>query len=1166
MAPAICRNESANEMWASLLAKALAKYHGSFESLNGGDTGEALVDLTGGSCETLALRSKACRTLGEGPQGGKLWALLEGHLEDRHAIVVASVPTEAEETREKDLVAHAAEQAAVAQGMGNRRTTGASNAASSSSNVNMLSRQGSSFAMINGNNSSTGPGSFLSRQDSLGPPELVGGSGSGFQPGAGFAVLALRRVGEFGQFELVRLRSFFQQGGHSWKGDWGLASDKWAEVPEVGETLTKEGGVPYTEYSSGDDILSFGVKEDDGTFWMSFADFLSTFSKVHACKVFPDGKYKQFCVHGEWVPPPTPEAPPDSNGGGNIGSGGSIGGHSSGKGGGHRASASAAAAGGGAPPVGGSTAGGSLRLHPNDLEAAAACEIRFGGGLRGGGGGSGGSVGGSVAGGSVQHQQQQLQLPRSLEGLNYTEALLARGSSDHVVKVPNLVSPSCAWFTNPQYTLSLGLGADSPVSVFVSLLQEDRRTKEALRDNTPVGFTVVRSRPPVAAPGQPPLQGAPAARVWAVEKPGDVVFDSTKAPLVNAGSGWAPSGVPLPGSALPSVAAHAELHGGGGGGGGAAGGLSVGCGLETAAADATREVSCPHLVLSPGFVYTVVPHTERQGVRSRFVLRVFCPANSDVSVAAVPPPCSVAVQGAWARGSPASSSSSASSAYGSGASSGTGGGGDSVSEGTVKQPPVDTAGGPLLTVQTPPKKQQQQAPGGGGDTSASLGAGASAASGLKASISPPTQESALVLGANPKWCENPQFVLRLPRSLGPAARVEATIVVRRTGLKQSVKKIPAPGYAPPKKGAAAAAAQAAAAAAAGLGTVGGGGAVSPPMEVDRVVVDQREPAVGVVVAKVAASDDPAERRRRVKQENSVRTNALGEKLSSKESSLKVKPRAVLLEEEKEARVLAGLGGGEEDGGGSMGGGGELPPERKMVVSSKEWHLTSDYSNRAVAMLKLPTLSPSFCPDGLVVVPTLSEVGCRGSFSVEVLSDCPGLKLEPMPAGRATVLSGQWSGGDNGGGGGNGSTAGGNHMHRATWKKNPHFHLRLLSLSGRTKVKITLSRPAAAWKQQTSKDSLGCMLGFYVCKGPVPVRGGGNEEIYHEGEPWSETAFVPANSVSTPAEFELPPLDNEVYTITPCTFEPGKVGPFVLSVTADAEVIVTRDSGGGYDRK
>ena len=47
-----------------------------------------------------------------------------------------------------------------------------------------------------------------------------------------------------------------------------------------------------------------------------------------------------------------------------------------------------------------------------------------------------------------------------------------------------------------------------------------------------------------------------------------------------------------------------------------------------------------------------------------------------------------------------------------------------------------------------------------------------------------------------------------------------------------------------------------------------------------------------------------------------------------------------------------------------------------------------------------------------------------------------------------------------------------------------YHLRLLG-QARTKVKITLSRPAGDWKEQMRKDTVGCMLGFYLVPGPSP---------------------------------------------------------------------------------
>jgi len=43
----------------------------------------------------------------------------------------------------------------------------------------------------------------------------------------------------------------------------------------------------------------------------------------------------------------------------------------------------------------------------------------------------------------------------------------------------------------------------------------------------------------------------------------------------------------------------------------------------------------------------------------------------------------------------------------------------------------------------------------------------------------------------------------------------------------------------------------------------------------------------------------------------------------------------------------------------------------MAVSSKEWHMMSDLSNRVVSHISMPMFSSSFAPDGLIIVPSLS---------------------------------------------------------------------------------------------------------------------------------------------------------------------------------------------------
>jgi len=948
MVPIGARSEDCGEAWPPLLEKAFAKYHGSYESLNGGDIGEALVDLTGGSVETIALRSKAASALAEGPGGGKLWPMLEDHIADRCALVMVGVATAEDALRMREDEANAAEE--------ERRKKG-------------------------GLKSSASSAALHAAQHAAQPVEPVAAGPSGLAAGSGCTVLGLRHLDLTGggYVDLVHLKSPFAGGGGAcWSGDWGRGSAKWAGCPEAAQLLQAEGGVPLvvTAPDENGEEKSLGSAADDGTFWMGWADFLATFHKVFVCKVFPDAKFKQYCVHGEWV---------QENG----------------------------------------SAGGSPRLSPTDNEVIGAVPTEL---------------------------NKPRKAPLALDSLVYWDALALRGNPAAIVRSGALATASCSWFSNPQYAVAVANG-DKPVSVHLSLLQEERRRCDALPDNLSVGFIVVRSKAPVDGPDGRP---GPPARVWAVQRAGDVVYDSTKAPLANGGSGWA------------AAEAKAEPRGDKGDGKGDGKGEAYptpGPGVETPGHAATREVVAPSLVLSPGYVYTVVPHTEKQGLDARFVLRVFAPAWADLAVAPVPPPHRAMLEGAWA---------SQGSALG-----GTVAGGSS--------------GGPLLTVQAPPKPAPADVEG--------KAAAPSAEAMFSTSPKATEEKKVRVLAANPQWCENPQYVLKLPRGLPPTAAVEAMLVLRRTDLKPSMVR---------SKG--------------------------PKGFVEMPEFDERAPGIGLVVSKVAAPEDPADRRRRTKQENSMRTNALGEKLPSKESSLRHAP---LLQQLAEANAAAG----------DPGHGARLPLERKSVMSAQEWHLMTDFGNRVVCALKLPPLSASFCPDGLLVVPSLAEAGSEGRFSVEVFSDCEGLRLEPLPDGRAKALSASWDE----------PSAGGNHMQRGTWKKNPRFHLKLHGADGPVRVKITLSRPPGPWKALVAKDSLGCMLGFYVCRGPNPARGGGSE-LYHEGEPWTETPFVPTHSVSTPPGFELPPMDGEVFTIIPTTFEPGKCGPFVISVTADVNFTLAKDAG------
>ena len=210
----------------------------------------------------------------------------------------------------------------------------------------------------------------------------------------------------------------------------------------------------------------------------------------------------------------------------------------------------------------GKTAGGALAPSESDPEEVGCVVPKGGPGGGAGGGGGGAKKGGAARGGDGDDGPYAAQLAKRGGG-----AVTVDGNS--------------SWFNNPQYQLS----SDEPCSVYISLMQEDRRTTNRLKDNIGIGFEVVRMKAP----------GNENARAWAAGR-SDLVFDSAASP-VNCG------GAPR------------------------------------------REVCGSNIYLAPGYVYNVVPHTSSQGVEGSFVLRIF--AQTDLRVAAIPETYSVIFPGSW---------------------------------------------------------------------------------------------------------------------------------------------------------------------------------------------------------------------------------------------------------------------------------------------------------------------------------------------------------------------------------------------------------------------------------------------------------------------------------------------------------------------------------------
>ena len=138
-----------------------------------------------------------------------------------------------------------------------------------------------------------------------------------------------------------------------------------------------------------------------------------------------------------------------------------------------------------------------------------------------------------------------------------------------------------------------------------------------------------------------------------------------------------------------------------------------------------------------------------------------------------------------------------------------------------------------------------------------------------------------------------------------------------------------------------------------------------------------------------------------------------------------------------------------------------------------------------------------------------------------------------------------------------------------WKQNPKYQLKFRNTNKGNlpaRVRITLSKEGERWSKMSRKDTVGCMIGFYIfiaasatqpkeegkdaapkdAAPPGPSSGlatGEMRQVY-------ESVFCPNDRISTEADYLEQLNPDEEYVIMPTTFE-GKRGAFVLS-SADYE--------------
>ena len=245
--------------------------------------------------------------------------------------------------------------------------------------------------------------------------------------------------------------------------------------------------------------------------------------------------------------------------------------------------------------------------------------------------------------------------------------------------------------------------------------------------------------------------------------------------------------------------------------------------------------------------------------------------------------------------------------------------------------------------------------------------------------------------------------------------------------------------------------------------------------------------VGMVLTRVQPPPPDNPRRRKPGQ---ARTNALGEALPSKASSLK-RPLGTGPLGATDGTALSATGGAEEAKDREL-------PRRKLEVLPSDVCLSSDFSNPAVATLRC-VIPGEWLNDGLLVHPSLKLIGREGDFTLTAYSSHR-IMLRELAMGSTRTVAGVWTD----------KTAMGSHLH-PDWKRNPAFQIRPLDRVASSTARITLSRPEERWRGPCKQDSVGCMLGFYIVTCDRE-----RDSKFNDGRnPSMETNFVPMHTGTSP---------------------------------------------------
>jgi len=103
------------------------------------------------------------------------------------------------------------------------------------------------------------------------------------------------------------------------------------------------------------------------------------------------------------------------------------------------------------------------------------------------------------------------------------------------------------------------------------------------------------------------------------------------------------------------------------------------------------------------------------------------------------------------------------------------------------------------------------------------------------------------------------------------------------------------------------------------------------------------------------------------------------------------------------------------------------------------------------------------------------------------------------------------------------------------------------------TRISIARVGSNWKIMSKKDTIGCMIGFYI------FISNNNNNNNNELKPFYESLFIPEDEITTDVTFRLPQITHsESYIIMPTTYSEGKLGSYVLSVLSEYEFSITKE--------